>query len=140
VKQTTGFYPRPIVDTTASPAAGQAGGVLLTETIAATGLGRELATALAPWRKPLAVHDPATVITDLAVTLALGGDCLADIALLRAEPGLFGPVASDATVSRTIDVLAKDAPAALKAVAQPEWPPSGCLDHLPNPGDGFGSP
>jgi hypothetical protein len=50
VKQTTGFYPRPIVDTTASPAAGQAGGVLLTETIAATGLGRELATALKPSR------------------------------------------------------------------------------------------
>ena len=114
--------------------------MLLTETIAATGLGRELATALAPWSKPLAVHDPATVITDLAVTLALGGDCLADIALLRAEPGLFGPVASDATVSRTIDVLAKDAPAALKAVAQPEWPPSGCLDHSPNPDDGLGSP
>jgi len=84
--------------------------------LAATGLGRELATALAPWRRPLVVHDPAKVITDLAVTVALGGDCLADIALLRAEPGLFGPVASDATVSRTIDVLAKDAPAALKAV------------------------
>ena len=116
MKQTTGFYPRLIVDATASSAAGQAGGVLLTETIAATGLGRELSGALAPWRKPLAVHDPAKVITDLALTLALGGDCLADIALLRAEPGLFGRVASDATVSRTIDALAKDAPAALKAI------------------------
>lgn len=29
--------------------------------------------------------------------MALGGDCLADIALLRSEPGLYGPVASDAT-------------------------------------------
>jgi hypothetical protein len=26
----------------------------------------------------------------LAVTLALGGDCLADIALLRAEPDVYG--------------------------------------------------
>ena len=56
------------------------------------------------------------VITDLAVTLALGGDCLADIALLRSEPGVYGLVASDATVSRTVDALAKDAPAALTAI------------------------
>ncbi len=42
---------------------------------------------------------PREVIADLAVTLALGGDCLADIAALRAEPQLFGPVASDPVVS-----------------------------------------
>jgi len=84
--------------------------VLLTQTTTTTGLGRELSAALAPWRKPLAVHDPAKVLTDLAITLALGGDCLADIALLRAEPGVFGRVASDPTVSRTIDALAKNAP------------------------------
>ena len=53
---------------------------------------------------------------DLALTLALGGDCLADIALLRAEPGVYGRVASDPTVSRTIDALAADADAALKAI------------------------
>jgi Transposase DDE domain group 1 len=116
VSKTTGFYPRLKVDTTASGAVGQAGGVLLTETIAATGLGGELSVALARWRRPLAIHDPAKVITDLAVTLALGGDCMADIALLRAEPGLYGRVASDATVSRTIDALATNAPAALKAI------------------------
>jgi hypothetical protein len=50
------------------------------------------------------------------VTLALGGDCLADIALLRAEPGVCGLVASDPTVSRTIDRLAQDAVAALRAI------------------------
>lgn len=80
---------------------GQAGGVLLTETVAATGLDRALSAALAPWRRPLAVHDPGKVVLDLALTLALGGDCRADIALLRAEPGLYGSVASDPTVSRT---------------------------------------
>jgi hypothetical protein len=64
----------------------------------------------------LAVHDPAKVVLDLAVTLALGGDCLADMALLRSELGLYGPVASDATVSRTISALAADAPAALAAI------------------------
>ena len=90
--------------------------MLLTETVAATGIGRELSNQLARWRKPLAIHDRATVITDLAMTLALGRDCLADIALLRAEPGVYGLVASDATVSRTIDALAADARAALKAI------------------------
>jgi hypothetical protein len=39
---------------------------------------------------------------DLAVVLAVGGDCLADIAKLRAEPAVFGAVASDPTVSRLI--------------------------------------
>jgi Transposase DDE domain group 1 len=50
------------------------------------------------------------------VTLALGGDCLADVAMLRAEPELFGPVASDPVVSRLISRLAADAPRSLKAI------------------------
>jgi hypothetical protein len=95
----------------------QAGGVVLTETVRAVGLDQELARALARWRLPLAIHDPGKVIADLAVTLALGGDCLADIALIRAEPGVYGLVASDPTVSRTIARLAADAPAALAAIA-----------------------
>jgi hypothetical protein len=69
-----------------------------------------LSAGLARWRKPTAVHDPAKIILDLALSLAVGGDCLADIAVLRAEPSLFGRVASDPTVSRTIDALAADAP------------------------------
>jgi Transposase DDE domain group 1 len=80
------------------------------------GLDRVLSTALAPWRRPNAVHDPAKVVLDLAVTLAIGGDCLADIALLRAEPGVFGLVASDPTVSRTVDRLAADPVPALRAI------------------------
>jgi hypothetical protein len=32
-----------------------------------------------------------------------GGDGLADIAVVRAEPAVFGLVASDPTVSQTID-------------------------------------
>jgi hypothetical protein len=62
------------------------------------------------------VHDPAKIITDLAVMLALGGDCLADAALLRAEPELFGPVASDPVISRLVTALAADAPRALRAI------------------------
>jgi hypothetical protein len=111
-----GLYPRVRVDTSATAAVGQAGGVLLTRTVTATGLDRFLSAALVRWRKPLAVHDPGKVITDLALSLALGGDCLADLAVLRAEPGVYGRVASDPTVSRAIAALAGDAPAALKAI------------------------
>jgi hypothetical protein len=56
------------------------------------------------------------VVLDLAVSLALGGDCLADVAVLREQPEVFGAVASDPTVSRTIDALAADAGRALAAI------------------------
>ena len=116
MKKRSRFYPRVQVDTDSVPAVGQAGGVLLTDTVAAAGLDAALVAALAPWRRPLAVRDPGKVVLDLALALALGGDCLADIALLRAEPGVYGLVASDPTVSRAIDALAADAPPALTAI------------------------
>ena len=72
--------------------------------------------ALERWRQPRAVHSPGKIITDLAVAVALGGDCLADVAMLRAQPELFGPVASDPVVSRLVSRLAADAPRALKAI------------------------
>ncbi|MHB1010294.1 MAG: IS1380 family transposase [Propionibacteriaceae bacterium] len=115
--KSTGLYPRVRVDASATAAVGQAGGVLLTRTVTVTGLDRLLSSALAGWRKPLAVHDPGKIITDLALSLALGGDCcLADLAVLRAEPGVYGRVASDPTVSRTVAALAGDAPAVLRAI------------------------
>ena len=77
-------------------------GVAAAETARVTGLGQGLRAGLARWRAPRAAHDPGKILTDLAVALALGGDCLADVAVLRAEPGLAGPVASDPVVSRLI--------------------------------------
>jgi Transposase DDE domain group 1 len=94
----------------------QAGMLLLTQAMRAAGLDRGLTAALDRWRSPRAVHDPGKIIADLVVTLALGGDCLADIAVLRAEPGLAGPVASDPVVSRLVSALAADAPRALTAI------------------------
>ena len=93
----TRLYPSVRVDAAPVSAIGSAGGVLLTETLAVSGLASALSAGLEPWRKPQARHDPAKVLTDLALTLALGGDCLADAAVLRSEPDLFGPVASEAT-------------------------------------------
>ena len=94
----------------------QAGAVLLAKSLRVTGLDQQLSTGLQRWRAPRAIHDPAKIITDLAVAVALGGDCLADIAVLRAQPDLTGPVASDPVVSRLIAQLAADAPRALKAI------------------------
>ena len=68
------------------------------------------------WRAPRAVHDPAKIAADLAAAVALGGDCLADIAVLRGQPQLAGPVASDPVVSRLVATLAADLPRALKAI------------------------
>lgn len=74
VKSTTsGLYPRIHVDTRDCRAVGQAGGVLLTRTMAVTGLGRLLSTALLPWRKLWAIHDPGKIVADLAISLVLGG-------------------------------------------------------------------
>jgi hypothetical protein len=94
----------------------QAGSVLLWETMRVTGLARALSGNLARWRAPRAVHDPGKVVADLAAAVALGGDCLADIAVLREQPELAGPVASDPVVSRLVAALAADGPRALKAV------------------------
>jgi len=95
-----------------------AGGALLIGTAAAVELDQALSEGLRPWRGRCAVHDPGKVLLDLAVAVALGGDCLADVAVVRAQPDLFADVASDPTVSRLVAALAAAAPAALAAVRQ----------------------
>ena len=109
-------HPKITVSADGTGIVSQAGAVLLTRTLRASGLDAGLSAALGRWKAPRAVHDPGKIIADLAVMLALGGDCLADIAALRAGPQLFGPVASDPVVSRLITRLAADAPQALKAI------------------------
>lgn len=116
MKNSTRSYPRVQVDTAPSGAVAQAGGVLLTQAAEVTGLSASLRAELGRWRKPTAVHDPGKIASDLALSLALGGDCLADLGVLRAEPGVYGSVASEATVSRTISTLADDADAAVRAI------------------------
>jgi hypothetical protein len=70
-----------------------------------TGIGQGLAGGLARWRAPRAVNAPGKIITDLAVTLALGGDCLADV----------GGAAGPATVVRPQWPLTGDLPADQRA-------------------------
>ncbi|MGW0562767.1 IS1380 family transposase [Streptomyces sp. NPDC003016] len=116
MKNSIGSYPRVRVQDDGRQVVSQAGSVLLVETVCKTGLDQAISRALAPWRKPRAVHDPGKILLDVALALALGGDCLADVAMLRAEPAVFGPVASAPTVSRLIDTLAASGEKALQAV------------------------
>ena len=71
---------------------------------------------MSPWRPARSVHDPGKTVLNLAVTIALGGDCLADAAVIRAQPELFGAVASDPTISRFIDTLGEDSAAVITAI------------------------
>jgi hypothetical protein len=116
VKKPTGSYPHVRVQGDGRAVVSQAGSVLLVETVRKTGLDAAISAALAPWRKPRAIHDPGKTLVDLALAVALGGDCLADIALLRSEPAVFGPVASDPTVPRLIGTLAASGEKALTAI------------------------
>lgn len=116
VKQRTGSYPRVHVEGDGRGVVSQAGAVLLVETVRKTGLDSAISTALAPWGKARAVQDPGKIRLDMALAVALGGDCLSDVTLLLAEPAMFGPVASDPTVSRLVDTLAGSGKRALTAI------------------------
>ncbi|MEU2588676.1 IS1380 family transposase [Streptomyces avermitilis] len=110
------YYPRIRLSSGGSGVVSQAGAVLLVETVRRCGLDSAMAAALAPWRRARAVHDPGKVLLDVALAVALDGDCLADIGMLRAEPAVFGPVASDPTVSRLLDTLAAAGPRAPEGI------------------------
>jgi hypothetical protein len=92
------------------------GAAMLLQAAAVSGLADELSRVLSPWRLARSVHDPGKTVLDLVVAIALGGDCLADAAVVRAQSELFGTVASDPTISRLIDTLGDDAAAAITAI------------------------
>ncbi|MGH8922713.1 MAG: IS1380 family transposase [Actinomycetes bacterium] len=73
-----------------------------------SGLTAAFSDALDGLRERRGGHDPGLVLTDLAVLLADGGRAISDLAVLRDQPVLFGPVASTATAWRVLDKI--DAP------------------------------
>jgi hypothetical protein len=110
--------PSLVLDPVRESLVSSSGALLLRELVRVSGLDRGLSVALAPWRPMRATHDPGKVLLDLAAAVALGGDCLADLAAVRAQPVLFGPVASDPTVSRVFAALAGDVEDAVAAIRQ----------------------
>jgi hypothetical protein len=69
------------------------------------GLTAGLSEALGSLRERRSRHDPGQVVRDLALMLADGGDCLADLRALRDQRPLFADVASDATAWRALVAL-----------------------------------
>ena len=111
-----------------------AGSLLLAELADRVGLTAGLSAAMAHSRRRRSAHDPGVVLTHLAVMLADGGDCLADIAALRQQPELFGPVGSDPTVWRVLDSIHCDGLrniAAARAAARAEaWAAGAAPDEI----------
>jgi hypothetical protein len=95
-----------------------AGARLLCDLADKTGLGEGLAAAMAPTKQRRRGHDRGQVLVDVAVMLADGGETISDLAVLRHQPALFGPVASHATAWRAleaVDAAALDRIAAARA-------------------------
>jgi hypothetical protein len=83
-----------------------AGSALLAQVADKTGLTQSLSAALGEAGLRAGSHDRGRVICDLAVMLADGGDCLADLRAVGDQAALFGAVASTSTAFRVIDRIA----------------------------------
>jgi len=83
-----------------------AGTALLGQVADKVGLTSALSVRLAAIKQRRRGHDPGRVIRDLAVMLADGGECVADLGAVREQDALFGEVASDSTAFRTVDRIA----------------------------------
>jgi Transposase DDE domain group 1 len=79
------------------------GSRLLAEVAAAAGVGEAFEDVIGARRQRRSAHAPGRVLADLAVMLADGGVAIGDLAVLRDQPDLFGPVASTATAWRVLD-------------------------------------
>lgn len=93
---------------------GHAGARMLVDLAEATGLSKAMSDELGSLRQRDSGHDPGRVALDLGVMLADGGEAIADLAVLRNQPGLFGPVASDPTAWRVLAMLDDEALARLR--------------------------
>ena len=113
----TGLYPKVKFRSRATGSVSSAGMLLLTETARVLGVVEALEVELGGFARRGAVHHPGKAVCDLAVMLAGGGQCPADVVMLRARPHLFGAVGSDPTISRIVDDLAADVEAVVAGIA-----------------------
>ena len=83
----------------------------------ALGLGEALSAAVPQAGERAPSHDRGKVLVHLLLMLAGGGEACSDIEHLRAQPVLFGQVASDSTLYRLLRGLGPDAVRALLEAA-----------------------
>jgi hypothetical protein len=112
------------------------GTALLGQVADKLGLTRALSHRLAGLKPRRRGHDSGVVVRDLAVTVADGGECVSDLAVVREQQALFGSVASDATAFRMIEKIATvpgmvDAVRRAHAIARERfWELSGAPERL----------
>ena len=111
----TGSRPKIVAAADGRGVVGHAGARLLADLADTTGLTGAFSDALAGLRVRQSGHDPGRIAVDLAVMLADGGETIADLAVLRNQAQLFGPVASDPTTWRLLSDLDATALARLRA-------------------------
>ncbi|MFE4538702.1 transposase [Streptomyces scopuliridis] len=124
----TGSRPKLRVSTDDSGVVGHTGTRLLADLADATGLFSAYSTALRPLRPRGTGHDPGRIATDLAVMLTAGGEAITDLAVLRDQDTVFGPVASTPTASRLPAAVDEDEhvlerpPSARARAGEAAWP------------------
>jgi Transposase DDE domain group 1 len=107
---TTGSRPKLVVSADGRGVVSHVGSRLLADLADGIGLTGAFTDGLRRLRPRGTGHDPGRIAVDLAVMLADGGEAIADLALLRDQIEVFGPVASTAAAWR---LLADIGPAAL---------------------------
>ncbi|MFE2024447.1 IS1380 family transposase [Streptomyces hygroscopicus] len=118
---TTRSRPKLVVSADGHGVVNHAGSRLLADLADATSLTSAFSEALHRLRPRGTGHDPGRVAVDLAVMLADGGEAIADLAVLRDQRDVFGPVASTPTAWRVlagIDTAALNALRAARAQAR----------------------
>jgi hypothetical protein len=117
VHELTGWSKDLTVEVAGRGVVAHTGSVALRALADRTGLTAALSAALTR-RGFTPVHDRGRVLADTAVMIADGGRVMSDLAVLRDQGELFGPVASDPTLWRTlggIGALQRDKLAAARA-------------------------
>ncbi|MEV6742360.1 IS1380 family transposase [Streptomyces sp. NPDC051104] len=112
---TTGSRSRLVVSADGRGVVSHAGARLLADLADAAGLTAAFTDALRRLRPRGTGHDPGRIAVDLAVMLADGGEAIADLALLRDQGEVFGPVASTPTAWRLLAGIDTAALAALRS-------------------------
>ncbi len=95
-----GSHPKLVVSSDGRWVVSHAGSRLPADLADATGLTVAFTNALRRLRPRGTGHNPGRIAVGLAVMLADGGEAIAELALLRYQAEVFGPVASTATAWR----------------------------------------
>lgn len=104
----TSSRPRLVVSTDGRGIVNHVGARLLCDLADGLGLTGALSEVMEATTSRVPVHDRGRLLVDVAVMLADGGTCVSDLAALRAQPELFGKVASVPTAWRVIGGIDSD--------------------------------